>query len=55
MGRVMSDKRRLEFAYIANLRVPMLLTRKVKRVVANNWAKLRRLRGCCGDYGQPGC
>ena len=55
MGRVMSDKGQLKFAFFANLRVPMVLEQKIKRVVNNNWIKMRRLRGCCGDYGQPGC
>lgn len=55
MVRVMSDKGQLKFAFFANLRVPMALGRKLKRVVSNNWTKMRRLRGCCGNYSQPGC
>ena len=51
----MSDKRRLEFAFFSNLRVLMPLKLKVKRVVGNTWTKVRRVRGCCGDYSQPGC
>ena len=51
----MSGKRQLKFAYIANLLVPMVLKRKLKLIADNNWTKLRRVRGCCGNYGQPGC
>ncbi len=55
MALTMCDKKRLNFAYLDNLRVPMLLKRKLRRIADNNWTKIRRLRGCCGDYGQPGC
>jgi len=51
----MRDKRQLSFAFLENLRVPMALRRKLQKVMDNNITKIRRLRGCCGDYGQPGC
>ena len=55
MGRIMSDKSRLKLAYIDNLRVPMVLGEKIRTVVDNTLTKIRRVRGCCGNYGQPGC
>ena len=55
MADIMRDKRQLTFAFFSNLRVPMILKRKLRLVVGNNMTKIRRLRGCCGDYGQPGC
>ena len=55
MPSTMGDKRRLSFAFFENLRVPMVLRRKLRRVMDNNLTKIRRLRGCCGNYGQPGC
>ena len=55
MAPVMSDKPKLTFAVFSNLLVPMALKRKLRMVRDNNLAKLRRLRGCCGVYGQPGC
>ena len=51
----MCDKRQLSFGFFANLRVPMLLKRKLRLVVSNNLFKIRRMRGCCGNYGDPGC
>jgi len=35
-----------------NLRAPMPLSRKVQRLVANNWTKIRTR---CGHHGEPGC
>ena len=55
MSATMCDKQQLSFAFFENLRVPMVLRRKLRRVMENNLTKIRRLRGCCGDYGQPGC
>ena len=55
MKCIMSDKRRLKLAYIDNLRMPMVLGEKIRTVVDNTLKKIRRLRGCCGNYGQPGC
>ena len=55
MAGAMSDKRKLTYAFFSNLRVPMVLKRKLRLVLDNNWTKVRRMRGCCGDYGQPGC
>ena len=52
---VMSDKRKLTYAFFSNLRVPMILRRKLSMILDNNWRKVKRLRGCCGVYGQPGC
>lgn len=39
----------------SNMRAPMPLSRKLKRVVANNWTKLRTRSSCCGHPGEPGC
>ncbi len=55
MGHIMSEKRQLQRSFLANLRVPMLLKRKLRLIRDNNLTKFRRLRGCCGNYGQPGC
>ncbi len=55
MAKEMCDKRELSYAFFGNLRVPMSLRRKLRLVFGNNWTKVRRLRGCCGNYGQPGC
>jgi hypothetical protein len=55
MASTMSNKRNLTFAYFSNLRLPMALGRKLRMVRDNNLTKIRRLRGCCGNYGQPGC
>lgn len=51
----MSDKPKLTVAIFENLRVPMELGRKIRKIVDNNLLKIRRIRGCCGDYGNPGC
>lgn len=29
--------------------------RKVRLVARNEWKKLRTLRNCCGNIGEPGC
>ena len=52
---IMSEKKELKYAFASNLLVPMTLGQKLKRVLFNNWTKMRRLRSCCGNYGQPGC
>jgi hypothetical protein len=39
----------------SNMRAPMPLGRKLGRVLANNWTKIRTLSDCCGHPGQPGC
>jgi hypothetical protein len=39
----------------SNMRAPMPLSRKIERVVVNNWIKLRTLSDCCGHQGEPGC
>jgi hypothetical protein len=41
--------------FMANLRQPGPLGWKVRRVLANNWIKLRRGQHCCGNAGEPGC
>ena len=43
------------FTPIANLFRPMPLGRKLAMVIRNNWAKIKRLRGCCGNHAHPGC
>ena len=55
MLSIMGNKRKLAYAFFENLRVPMLLGYKLRLIMANNLTKVRRLRGCCGDYGRPGC
>lgn len=55
MVYAMNEKRNLAYAFFSNLRVPMAMKRKLRLIRDNNMTKLRRLRGCCGDYGQPGC
>jgi hypothetical protein len=42
-------------AISANLKAPMPLGRKLQRILANNWTKLRNRRTCCGHPGEPGC
>ena len=55
MPNIMSNKRKLAYAFFENLRVPMPLRRKLRTLMVNNLTKIRRVRGCCGDYGNPGC
>ena len=55
MPGTMSHKRKLAYAFLENLRVPMDMNRKLRRVMNNTLTKIRRVRGCCGDYGNPGC
>ena len=55
MGGIMCDKRQLSYAYFANMRGSMPLSRKLRLMLANNLRKIRRMKGCCGNYGQPGC
>jgi hypothetical protein len=42
-------------AIFTNLRAPMPLSRKVQRLVVNNWTKIRTRSRCCGHHGEPGC
>ena len=55
MPVAIQDKRRLSLAFFSNLLAPMALRRKLRLVRGNNLTKIRRLRGCCGNYGEPGC
>ncbi len=41
--------------YMANLRKPMPLGRKLYLIVRNMWLRLARRDTCCGHYGEPGC
>ena len=43
------------FTPIANLLRPMPMGRKLAMVIHNNLAKIKRLRGCCGNHTHPGC
>ena len=52
MGGIMCDKRQLSYTYFANMRGPMPLSRKLRLMLANNLRKIRRMKGCCGNYGQ---
>jgi len=38
-----------------NWKAPMPLGRKVQRILANNWTKIRTRSTCCGHPGEPGC
>lgn len=40
---------------LANLRSPMPLGPKLKRVLTNTWRKVRSRSRCCGRLGEPGC
>jgi hypothetical protein len=40
---------------LSNLGAPMPLGRKIQRLIANNWTKVRTRSSCCGHYGEPGC
>ena len=51
----MCDKRELSYSFLENLRRPMPLGEKLRLVLSNNLTKMRRMRGCCGNYGDPGC
>ncbi len=51
----MCREARHPFTPLANLRQPMPFRRRLLLVLTNNLAKLRSRRGCCGNYGQPGC
>jgi hypothetical protein len=42
-------------AYMANLRQPMPLDRKVRLLARNTARKVIRLKSCCGHPGEPGC
>jgi hypothetical protein len=41
--------------FLANLRKPMPLWRKVWLFVRNNGKKIITLKSCCGHPGEPGC
>jgi hypothetical protein len=41
--------------YMANLREPMPLGRKLRLIAHNTWRKMRGLTPCCGHHGEPGC
>lgn len=41
-------------AFLANLKAPMPLKRKVWLVI-RNWLKIRKWSTCCGHPGEPGC
>ena len=55
MANIMCDKPKLKYGFFSNLRVPMLLRRKLRMVADNTGIKIRGLKGCCGNYNQPGC
>jgi hypothetical protein len=41
--------------FLDNLKKPMPLSKKARLYLRNNLLKIRRLRSCCGNYGEPGC
>lgn len=55
MLNTMCDKRELSYSFMENLRRPMPLREKLRLVLSNNLTKMRRMRTCCGNYGDPGC
>lgn len=42
-------------AFIANLRAPMPLARKLKLIARNMTIKIVHVQSCCGHPGEPGC
>jgi len=42
-------------AFMANLRKPMPLERKLKLLAGNTWIKISKRQSCCGHPGEPGC
>jgi len=42
-------------AIFTNLRAPVPLGLKVRRLLINNWTKIRSRSTCCGHPGEPGC
>jgi hypothetical protein len=42
-------------AMLRNLRADMPLWRKMWLFMRNNARKILRLKGCCGNHGEPGC
>ena len=55
MSHIMCDKQQLSYAFFDNLRVPMLLKRKLRLIMENTLIKVRAMKGCCGNYDEPGC
>jgi hypothetical protein len=41
--------------YLANLRQPMPLGRKLSLIARNMWLRIWKRQTCCGHYGEPGC
>ncbi len=51
-----SEERPSSGSYLANLRAPMPLGRKVRLIVRNVGRRLvPRPSACCGNHGEPGC
>jgi hypothetical protein len=44
-----------EDAFLANMRQPMPLGRKIWLTLRNTSRKVFRLKSCCGHPGEPGC
>lgn len=42
-------------AFLANLRAPMPLGRKIRLLGRNFWIKVSKRQTCCGHPGEPGC
>ena len=58
MGRVSDGRsgRPSPAAFFTNWRkYDAPLRTKVRLALRNNWLKLQRRSGCCGNHGQPGC
>jgi hypothetical protein len=50
-----SDDRPTPNGFLANLREPMPLGRKVRLLFRNTWIKVSKRQGCCGHADEPGC
>lgn len=50
-----SDDRPTPNDFLANLREPMPLGRKLHLLFRNVWIKVSKRQSCCGHPGEPGC
>ncbi len=49
------DKRPDLKSFLSNLGQPMPFSKKARMYLKNNLLKLKRLKSCCGNPGEPGC
>lgn len=50
-----SNQNQQPVAFMANLRAPMPLGRKLRLLGRNVWIKVSKGQTCCGHPGEPGC